>query len=563
MLKTCANPHCHQSFEITPDEETFLKKMTFTFGKESINPPLPVFCPECRLRIRTCHRNERAFYKRKVANGKEMVSIYHEEPLWGESDIVFTPEDWNDHKRDGMGQGRAYDFSRPFFDQFANLHKASPRMGMMLLANDNCDFTAGTAYSKNCYLINSSEYDEDCLYGKLYQSCRSSVDCSLLYGSELCYDCFSVYDSYNCTSVSFSKNCRDCLFSTDLIGCSDCCLCSNLHKKQYHFGNKPLPKEEYLQKIEEFRGSHTKMEEMKQKLAELRKSMIHRAVHIVNSEDCTGDFIENSQRCTECYDVNESQDSRYVTVGVNVKDVYDCSNMYLKPELAFETLGTIETYNVAYCLYVFHSQNLLYCEYCFSCSDCFGCSGLRQKKYCILNKQHTKKEYEELMPKIIEHMQSAKEFGRFFPSTLSPFGYNETLAQEYLPLTETEAKERGFYWRTVTDKKPNVTKTIDASDLPDAIEQIPDDVLNWAVVCEATKRPFRIVKQELEFYRRQRLPIPHLHPDERYDRRLALRNPRKLWHRSCAICQKEISTTCAPERTEKVVCEECYLKEVY
>lgn len=563
MHKNCANPWCSQPFDVSPDEEVFLKKMVFTFGKTSINPPLPVFCPECRLRQRTCHRNERAFYKRKVANGKEMVSIYHEEPLWGEPDIVFTPEDWNDPTRDGIDQGRPYDFNRPFFDQFAELHKASPRLGMNVLANENSDYTAGTAYSKNCYLINSSEYDEDCMYGKLFQSCRSSVDCSFLYGSELCYDCFSVYNSYNCTSVSFSKNCRDCWFSTDLIGCSDCCLCSNLHKKQYYFQNKPLSKEEYMNKIEEFRGSFRKTEEMKQKLAELRTSMIHRAVHIVNSENCTGDFIENSQRCTDCYDVNESQDCKYVTVGVNVKDVYDCSNMYLKPELAYDTLGTIETYSVAYCLYVFHCRNMLYSAQSYSSSDCFGCIGLRQKKYCILNKQYTKEEYDALVPKIIDHMRSTGEWGKYFPASISPFGYNESLAQEYLPLTESEAKERGFYWRTITEKKPNVTKTIDASALPDSIEQIPDDILNWAIMCEVTNRPFRIVKQELEFYRRQRLPVPHFHPDERYDRRLLLRNPRKLWDRTCAKCKKKIATSYAPERPETVYCEECYLNAVY
>ena len=30
------------------------------------------------------------------------------------------------------------------------------------------------------------------------------------------------------------------------------------------------------------------------------------------------------------------------------------------------------------------------------------------------------------------------EWGEFFPSTLSPFGYNETVAQEYFPLTREE-----------------------------------------------------------------------------------------------------------------------------
>jgi len=556
-------PLCHQPFTIHQDEQDFVKKMSYTFGKEKFVLPLPEYCPECRLRIRTCHRNERAFYKRPVANKKTMVSLYHEEPLWGEPDIVFTPEDWNDPKRDGIDQGRDYDFSKPFFEQFATLHKASPRLGMTVLANENSDYTAGTAYSKNCYLINSSEYDEDCMYGKLYQSCKSSVDCSYLYGSELCYECFSAYDCYHCTGISFSKNCRDCAFSTNLIGCSNCCLCSNLRKKEYHFLNEPLTKAEYEKKMKEWQGSFKGTEEMKRKLQELRKTMIHRAVNIVNSEDCTGDYIENSQRCLDCYDVNESQDCRNVHIGVNIKDIIDCSNMYLKPELCYQTLGTIEAYHCAYCLYVFHSQDLLYCEFCFSCKNCFGCVGLRQKQYCILNKQYSKEEYEALLPKIIKHMQQSCEFGKYFPPTLSSFGYNESLAQEYLPLTETESKERGYYWRTVTDQKPNVTKTIPASSLPDTIDQIPDDILNWAIVCEESGRPFRIVKQELDYYRNQKLPVPHLHPDVRYDKRLALRNPRHLWRRKCGKCGKEMETSYEPSRPEIVYCEECYLAEVY
>jgi CxxC-x17-CxxC domain-containing protein len=305
------------------------------------------------------------------------------------------------------------------------------------------------------------------------------------------------------------------------------------------------------------------MEEMRQKWMGLTKDMIHRAANIVNGESCTGDFIENSKNCLDCYDVNESQDSRYVIVGVEVKDNYDCSNMYIKPELCYEVLGTIEVYNCAYCLFVFHSVNLLYCEYCFNCKDCFGCVGLRRKQYCIFNKQYAKEEYETLVPKIIEKMKEAKEWGLYFPPSLSPFGYNESLAHEYLPLTEKEAKAQGFSWRTIREKKPEVKKMIPASRLPDRIGDIPDDILNWAILCEKSKRPFRIQKQELDFYRRQSLPVPHLHPDERYDRRLALRNPRKLWKRTCMKCGKEMQTTFAPERPEKVYCESCYLKEVY
>ncbi len=564
MQQTCRNPWCKQPFTIYPDEEEFLRKMTFTFGATKVHPPLPVYCPDCRLKIRTCHRNERNFYRRTATlTGKDMVSIYHQEPLWGPPDAVYTHDEWNAEGRDFMEHGRSFDFSRPFFVQFGELHKAVPRLGSMVIGNENCDYTAGTGYCRNCYLINSSEYCEDCYYGKLLQSCKSSVDCSYLYNSELCYECLSVFKSYNCAFVSFSTNCSDCSFSSNLSGCTHCCLCTNLRQKQYHYLNQPLPREEYERKVRELHGSFAKMEAMRKQWMELTQKMVHRYANIVNSEHCTGDFIENSKHCQDCYDVNESQDSRYVTVGVQVKDNYDCSNMYIKPELAYETLGTIETYNTAYCLFVFHSQNLLYCEYCFHCKDCFGCVGLQRKQYCIFNKQYAKEEYEQLVPKIIEHMQKGGEWGLFFPPEFSPFGYNESLAHEYMPLTDREAKERGFHWRKIVEKNPEVKKTIPAGSLPDSIDDIPDDVINWAIVCPITHRPFRILKQELDFYRRQKLPLPRLHPDERYDRRLALRNPRRLWKRECMKCQKPIETTYAPDRPEIVYCEECYLKEVY
>ena len=45
-------------------------------------------------------------------------------------------------------------------------------------------------------------------------------------------------------------------------------------------------------------------------------------------------------------------------------------------------------------------------------------------------------------------MRSTGEWGEFFPHELSPFGYNETVAQEYFPMTEGEVKSRGWNWHT-------------------------------------------------------------------------------------------------------------------
>lgn len=39
-------------------------------------------------------------------------------------------------------------------------------------------------------------------------------------------------------------------------------------------------------------------------------------------------------------------------------------------------------------------------------------------------------------------MISAGEWGEFFPHEHSPFGYNETVANEYFPMTESEVKKQ-------------------------------------------------------------------------------------------------------------------------
>ena len=91
------------------------------------------------------------------------------------------------------------------------------------------------------------------------------------------------------------------------------------------------------------------------------------------------------------------------------------------------TFSTVRTHHVWY------SMN------CYDSSYLFGCDGLRNKQYCIFNKQYTKEEYEVLVTKIIGHMQQTGERGEFFPSSMSSFGYNETVANEYYPINKEES----------------------------------------------------------------------------------------------------------------------------
>ena len=188
---------------------------------------------------------------------------------------------------------------------------------------------------------------------------------------------------------------------------------------------------------------------------------------------------------------------------------------------------------------------------------------MQQAQYCILNKQYTKEEYEALVPRIIEHMKKTGEWGEFFSMPMSSHGYNRSSAQMYYPLTKEQVLAQGLVWDDYDAPRPQVQKILDASNIPDNIKDVSDDILSAAIECEVTKKLFKITPKELKFYRQQKVPLPRRYPDQRHLDRFSLRNPRKFWNRNCSKCQKSLWTTYSPEITEKVLCEPCYLANAY
>ena len=100
---------------------------------------------------------------------------------------------------------------------------------------------------------------------------------------------------------------------------------------------------------------------------------------------------------------------------------------------------------------------------------------------------------------------------------LSPFGYNETVAQEYFPLSKDEAVSTGFIW---FEKEKNIYQvTLKNKDIPDNINQVNDSILQQIIECahggnchQQCTLAFRLIPQELAVYRKLQIPLPRL-PD--------------------------------------------------
>lgn len=557
-MPTCLN--CTSTFSIPEEDLTFYQKVSPVFnGKKHLIPP-PTHCPDCRQQRRVAFRNERNLYRRKSdMSGEEIITMFHPDAPY----TIYTQSEWWSDAWDACEYAKEYDERQSFFDQYRALQLQVPRQSLYSKNNSNSDYTNHSSDTHNCYLSFDTANIQDCMYVNTTLTSKNCMDAFQLRDCELCYDVQYGYHCYHCVSGFWIHNCSDSAFLYACRSCKNCFCCANLRNREYCIMNKQYSKEEYdkeLLKIE--LSNYAVYQSWKKKFEEFIAPLPKPHAFNVNTENCSCNYIYNSQNVCESYDIDNSQDCKYCYVAVNIKDCYDTTESDTG-ELEYECHASNNLKYSAFCKISHDNYNLFYCDMCHNSHDLFGCIGLKNKQYCILNKQYSKEEYEKLVAEIIEHMREKKEWGEFFPIELSFFPYNDTVAQEYYPQEKSEVLKKGLQWKEKEDSIPQITKTIPAHKLPDETKNIPNEVLDWAITCEISKRPYKLQKAELDFYRTMKLPVPHTHPDIRHALRLKKRNPRKLWKRECSKCSKEIQTSYAPERPEKVYCEECYLKEVY
>lgn len=307
---------------------------------------------------------------------------------------VYDHDYWWSDKWDAVAYGKEYDFSRPFFEQFGELMKVVPWFNSSTINLVNSEYCNNASDLKNCYLVFDADYCENLAYSVGTQYSKDSFDlsaCTYCERSAHNFYCHNSYDTF------YSLCCEQCVsvwFSKDCIGCSNCFGCVGLRNKSYYIFNKPYSKEEYFKKLKEFKlDSYAGLQNIKKQAREVWLTFPVKFMHGRQNTNISGDYIYNSKNVKDSFWVREGENLRYMqscSYAPN-NDSYDMCVAGLGSELCYEGAGIgIKTSEVKFACFTYADcYRLTYVMNCHNSSDCFGCVGLRNKQFCIFNKQYT------------------------------------------------------------------------------------------------------------------------------------------------------------------------------
>lgn len=422
------------------------------------------------------------------------------------------------------------------------------------MKNENVDYGNDIEQAKNCYMtFNSCDIEEVYYSSAVREQAKWVIDSYWVGWSEIIYEGVGLTKCYKVFYSSYCDNCSDCKYCTHCEGCQHCYDCHGLKNKQYCVGNKQYSKEKY----EEIIKNHQK---------DPRKFPINNLKN-KQTENCFGNNLMECKNCTFTFSSHACDQLKYANIGLLADHSYDITNCGTDYSYNYQEIGSYFNQHCAFNVGINTCKNCRYSIDCFNCSDCFGCTGLRNKSYCILNQQYEKEDYFKLIEHIIQKMKADWEWGKFFPPKISLFGYNESQAHEKYPLSSQEAKQQGWNWQEYNYDpvvSPHAETIVRERYSEQEREQLLWDpqITNKVFICEISKRPFRCIRQEIDFYKKHNIPLPSKHPDIRYTERLQKKVKEYLNFWNCDACGKRILTAHSHEKEYSVYCESCYQKEI-
>ena len=484
---------------------------------------------------------------------------------------VYHLEDWWKHPVPRTSFGRDIDFNRPFFDQFLELRNEVPAESVRLWNCHNTEFANYSTRCKNCCMVWSQNQSEECLYIDGGGFNKNSIlgwstlraECSYaMYRVDTMFQCYFCDLCWGCSDSWYLRWCKDCHY------CFGCC---HLNHKRYCIFNKQVTKEEYLDFMKGIdTGSRVELELWRSRTLEFFKTVPEMGIRGRFNEDvASGDVVFNCKRAERIFSSVNCEDCKDIYECSGVTHGYDMDNTSVATGLCYQNVSGTTLFNCQFTANSHNCSDSTYLLDCFELKRCFGCIGLYNQQYCILNKHYSYQAYYETLQRLVQHMIKTGEWGEFFRPDIARYNYTQSTASGFYPISKEEALKHGFKWGDYAEPLPESEFVMDGKDVPDNINDISDDILKYRIKCPETGRHYRIQKQELAFYRTHHLPVPNKFPNKQMGVVYSLRNPLKLVERQCqntingSRCSTKTTGAHPIDNGQLVYCEECFNQATY
>jgi len=396
--------------------------------------------------------------------------------------------------------------------------------------SENSEYSDMVLNGKNIYLSTISVYDcENVFYSFATREGAKNVYWSSMVfeNSENVYASQGVITSSNIFFCKYINNGYNLRFCSNCIGCRDCIWCHGLENKSYCIDNIQYSKEDYIPKKDKILSEKS---EYNLRISQLDPKGINSG-----STDVSWSFVSHSQSVENwyySYNINQARNIMYMWWAGDNEYMYDIFVWWAVQGKHFYGVQWAWNSEHIYCsIGINDASNIYYSMYCSHCSFCLGCIGLKNKSYCILNKQYTKEERHEKVDEIFAQMEKDGTLGEFFPWSMNPFYFNDTAAYMIDPSFTKEEVTAKWYIRRDEPVKvdiPDWVDTVKVSELDnyewfDAEKNrtINPDILKKIIVDEQGNY-YRIVQMEYDFLVKHWLPLPRKHRLDRMKENFSL-----------------------------------------
>ena len=122
-------------------------------------------------------------------------------------------------------------------------------------------------------------------------------------------------------------------------------------------------------------------------------------VAVVSSQECKFcNEVYNSKNLFYCFDTYNTTDSFYLFDSFKCANCGDC-DYAVESELCYESVDPYKAFN---CDFIEYCDNIRDSAYCYNCTgnNLFGCVNLKNKSFCIFNRQLTEDEYNKQLVRL-------------------------------------------------------------------------------------------------------------------------------------------------------------------